>query len=360
MKKVLIIAAALLIGAGASFVPGEPGDQMHVLAIGVDADDGGGYVFSFLAPGESHNGDSDAANTLISVSAESFGRAEAAAGSYLNRKVNVDHAYLILFSREAALRGLAPITAALSNRGVRPLVCAAVTDGRALDSLRAADRAGAQSLPGFLSAFTEKNSRVFPRLSSFYHLYPQFESGARAAVLPYFSGGDTPKWGMAIIKDLTGAAFLGEEDAFLFAAAAGLLPDEYTCADEVAGGKGFGVYLKPRRSPEIDVDVTGSAPEISVRLSFDCRIICPPDGGDERLIAAELERLLERRIGGFLYRTAREYNADVLGIYERIAPKFPTLGALDAYGFYEKYRGSVFRVTVKLSPGDTDFCGAKA
>ena len=398
MKKIflyialLILVFACIFAFTGCYAQSEPSDFTHVLAVGVDMGEDGNYIFSFLAPQESGGENTlSHTNTLISVSAPSFGQAESIANFYNNRIINVTHMYLILFSKEVAQDTIEPIITSIANYNkTRPLVSIGITDGTAADYLKGIDETVTQSLPDFLQTFITNSSRVFAPLESLYRIYPQFESETSALALPLFINDDrteeAPKppstppmqssseiyenaipvssdsdgknteasapldFGMVIIKRFKAVAICGGTDTFYYNVVSGRLPYTYTNIDSITKNANYSIFLKKRAEPVVNINISGDAPKIDIVLEFDNHIITKfgvqPDEVDR--IISDTCVLLENEIEEFLHRTASEYNADIFGFYSNLAPRCLTIEALSNYKWEEKYPYTEFNVTVKI------------
>ena len=331
MKRyIFVVLTALFLLSLAACAPKSPSDCAHALAVGVDAGENGGYIYSFLIP----SGDGGRGR-VVSVSAESLGRALSLAGTEADAKISVSHAYIILISLDAAEGGLSPLSESLSTGGLRPLTPAAVTRAGAAERLLSISESASGNLPDRLETLSRTPASSYaPRVTA-----GDITGGAPALTLPLYDGrgrGD----GAVILKDGAPPRICSRGDALILGAVTGRLPADFINADGIAGD---GVYLRPRRPPRAGVDISGDAPVISVSLFFYCRT----DGRDD---IPHIQKRLEDGVSAFLYRCAKEYKADVFGFSQMIRPRFLTLDALRAYGFENRFPRSRFNVTVSLSP----------
>ena len=393
MKKCILFFVTLILCFlfTGCYAQSEPSDYTHVLAVGVDKGEDGNYIFSFLAPQETGEETLSHTNTLITVSAPSFGQAESIANFYNNRTINVTHLHLILFSKEAALDTLEPVIMSFANyQKLRPLISVGITDGRAADYLKGIDQGVTQPLPDFLQTFVTNSSRIFAPLESLHKLYAQFESKSYALALPLFindtettgsavpsknpplqsaanvsenavavsaSGEDeksevtTPlEFGMVIIKDFKAEATLGGIDTLYYNMVTGRLPYTYTNIDAITKNPDFSIFIKKRSDPVIDIDASTDSPKINITLEFDNYTITGYGAAHKDLDGAlsDAAKVLEAEITDFLYRTSREYNTDIFGFYAKLSPKYKNIDDYAAYDWEIHYPKAEFDVTVKI------------
>ncbi len=110
------------------------------------------------------------------------------------------------------------------------------------------------------------------------------------------------------------------------------------------------VRVEQKRKPKITVDISGNQPNVKCKVylaaSFGSLTGDLVEEEEMSELKAEIESITEEALYNFLKKTSEEYGADIVGIGDRIRPKFLTYADMDAYSWQDNFPHCEYEVDV--------------
>lgn len=384
---VVILIVVFIAAFSSSYLSLSMDNLAYVLAIGIDKASGNNndlqVSFQFSTTSAStESGSTEKAPTIMnSVTASSLSTAINLMNSYMGKELNMSHCKVIIFSEELATEGISDeIYTLINNTQVRPSSNIIVSKCEAKTYIE-------QTSPE-LENLISKYYEIFNNSGKYTGFMPDATIGnffnniicktcEPIAILGGLSK-ETPSGqenlniksnessiegengseniGVAVFKgdELVGelssletVAFLtmkNKVDRFLIS-----IPDP-----EVSGHY-LDISLTPEGSTSVDVDTSTSSPYVKVKAKFSGRIYSMSDNANYLkpsildVISKTCNQYLESVFSAYLYKTSKEFEADING-FGRIAQKnFFTTPEYDSYNWHDTYKNAFFDVKVDTS-----------
>ncbi len=163
----------------------------------------------------------------------------------------------------------------------------------------------------------------------------------------------TQTCGMAIFRDGKMIDECGSVEALLYNILTGdYVMSEISYKNSKTPEEPVTVVQSQRKRPKVSVDIEGERPKIKVNIYLEADLrtlnegyVIEMDIDDfEEQVTAEIKTATEK----FLYKTAREYNSDIIGFGSHIKSKFKTFDEFSAYGWQERYPLAEFDIDVEF------------
>lgn len=113
--------------------------------------------------------------------------------------------------------------------------------------------------------------------------------------------------------------------------------------------------VSPVRNTSIKVNTTSNAPEISVSVYCEAKILTVGENSDYsnsevlKKLSANGEKYLKENIENYLTKTSKELDADIANFSQHAISKFITLNQWDNYDWASKYKNANFNVKVDFN-----------
>ncbi|MBQ6998962.1 MAG: hypothetical protein IJN62_04160 [Clostridia bacterium] len=355
MKKlifVICICVVMLSGCGGK----EIDDMAYVVAIGIDATEGGAYDFTFAIgnPNSINGGGGEDAgggdsNVLIfeTETGESIFSAGDAVSARVGQEINFSHAELLVFSEEVAAGGVDNFIDALTrNLNQRPKLIPAVAVTTAKDTLESINSKFEGNPEKYLKKlFESKDALTLAAIDSRDFLCRTKNPDSGLAV-PRMSVGDSITVGAMSVFD--GDTLAGAFDDVLSYKLLCGMGEDITYDIENSGS----LILNQRVKPTVSVSCY-DVPKISITVNLDASVAsAKPDVAKEDLYSAA-ELSLKGRIFDLLMFSSADMGVDVFGFDKYARANFLTWGKWQEYNWREKYKTAQFSLSVKIKPEKT-------
>ncbi len=397
MKRalLLIISAFLLVGCSRSF---ETNDLAYVVAIGIDKGEEETYDFTLqianpqaISGGSDEKGGEGGKETVsnLTVTAPNIYSAVNIANHIYSKNVSLAHTKLIVVAEEIARgEGLKKLAETIArNEEIRPSTYLSVAKKAAKDYLEKIKPTNEVNPVKYYEVIYESDYSGYIPKHSCRDFYIRSLSTESENVLPlsaameeneekgtqnneydgfeylmknYTAGnievqGDikTQVCGMAVFKDDVMIAEAGAVEAELY----NMLCDRYerseiTYRAEKDADNAVSVIQTLEKSTQIEVEMEGDKPKIKVNLYLEAdlrtvsqRYIIEEEQADfERQVTEQVEDALEK----FLYKTAREYESDIVGFGSYIKKNFNSFDEFEKFDWQEKYKNAEFEANVNF------------
>lgn len=320
-------------------------------------------TFEFLSASPSGESVSETTPVLNSVDCSSITNGINLMSAYLEKKVNLSHCKLIIFSAELAKEGICDEIYSLINEvQIRPSANIVVSKCNTQYYIE-------NSLPS-LESLIPKYYDVFPSSSKYtgYTCNATIGDFFNALVCnscsPYAILGNinessitgtrlSQNIGLAIFKKDELAGELNSIETICFLSIAKKV-DSFLVSipDPQNSNSKLDIYLTPNNSNKIDVSFVNGSPYIKIKLDFSGKIYSMKQGAEYlntdvlNSISNSCCNYLENQFYDYLYKTSSDLKSDIneFGLYA--LSKFPTTTEFDNYNWLDNYKNSVFDVKI--------------
>lgn len=401
LLKALLISALcpiLCLQLSSCFDDREMNELAYVIALGIDTSENGEYNYTFqisnpLAsggggeekPSKEINPDDKSEQketkewtefeiednknqgvTEIVVKAENYSQAVSIVNNIISKRVNLAHIKLIVLSEEVCREGMERHTRFLmSEREIRPGTNIAVAKKSAEYFLKNVNPKLDMSTAKYYELLINDENMTYSDAVELRDFYDKgFGKNQVDGILPlggvsdynksaYFSNNSeenghnlvsgkvnrlanekTEFFGAAVINDMNMVGVLNGEEVKFYKLALGKLEESGIF---LINGKSC--PLKNCRKSRIFVDTDGEAPKITVNLYIET---------ENAENVEEIKDSIEKNIYAVLFKTAKEYGADIFGFSNYAKRNFLTWREFENYGWNEKYKNSDFYVKVDI------------
>lgn len=393
LKKILIfISIILFLTAFSSSYNALSIDKLaYVVAIGIDTSDKNNYSFSFQftnVTSKTETGTSEKSPSIVNtVDAPSISSAINLMNTYIGKRLNLSHCKVIVFSEEIAIEGISSqIYTLMNDTQIRPSANIVVS--------KCSSKYYIENSKPILENLITKYYDVFPR-SSDYTGYT-----ANATIGDFFNklecktcspvailGGmnteniertsdlnenkssstksnestisgkrGSENIGLAVFKDdklvgelnaiecLSFLAINNEVKSFLINIPNSENSEEY-----------IDLYLYPTHPNKITVDIINGSPYIKIKTNYLARIYSINSNNnylDNRVlsnISTSCNSYLESVFSNYLYKTSKEFKADINEFGKYALSEFWTTEEFENYNWLENYKNTIFDIEVNTN-----------
>lgn len=391
-----IVAVFLLCGCDDKV---EPNELAYVVAIGVDKFDSGvDYEYTIQVTNPiairdlSENGSSgDDMISNISVVAPSVFAAVNIANHSYSKRLSLAHTKLVAISEEIAeTEDLQEFCQTLARSlEFRPYTYMSITECSAkeyLENIKLTNEVNpvqyyssifdsdfSSHIPKtsirnfYINSMTPEKNSVLPlsnikaeygdtkiNLNGFEYLMKDYLAGEVEAVGKEV----TQNCGMAVFKGGKMVAKAGMVEAEIYNLLMGdFAQSEITFYDKNEPKKPVTLILSERKKPKIRVELPSDAPRVYIRLFLDAEIRAVSVGNliekNTNQFEEQIERDIKNTIEEFLYKTATEYESDIIGFGSYAKRYFKDFDEFTKFDWQEKYKNAEFlcEVDFKLKRG---------
>lgn len=165
---------------------------------------------------------------------------------------------------------------------------------------------------------------------------------------------ETQTCGMAIFRDGKMIDECGGVEALLYNILTGdYVMSEISYRNSKTPDEPVTVIQSQRKKPKVSVDIKGEKPKIKVKLYLEADLrtlnegyVIEMDIDDfEQQVSAEIKAAAEK----FLYKTAAEYQSDIIGFGSHIKRHFKSFDEFESYGWQDRYPEAQFEVDVEFA-----------
>lgn len=345
MKKMFLgISAVLLMLLSCScYDSTEVDDMIYILAIGIDDSENGykQYTLQSAVPLNISSGietgftSSEKSVTLqnIKVSAENLYAAIDAANQKVTKEINIAHCKLILFSKSLAEKSIeSEVKSVIENPDMRPTVLVAVSESTAEDYLNNISSPFELNPARYYDMVFDKD---YSPQSFSAHLY-DFEKSDVVSV-PLI--GTDNHISTSVIKHFVQVGTLDNDETI----ALNILTGDYKNGYLTISAAMPAVNLSQDNYPNIHIDIS-SETVVTVNLSFyGTPTATIPDSNK---FDNEVIKYIKGSCEKLLYKSAKEFNADIANIGRHIRMKFITEQDLEKFNWGKNYKDVRFIVNV--------------
>ncbi len=387
---IVLITIVLVMAFSSSYTSFSIDNLAFVIAIGIDTGDNDGNLkvsFQIAKPSSASQGSStqDETSIINTVETSSIYTAINLMNSYIGKELNLSHCKLVVFSEEVATNGISnEIYTLINDVQIRPSTNIIVSKTDAKYYI--------ESSKPSLETLPTKYYEIFPNSSK----YTGYTSNATIGDFfngltcntcePYAILGGTIDSNIDNLKDYSSSDPLnagnvksnetsisgkrGAENIGLAVFKGDKLVGELTAMETVCFSlmrnnvNGFlitipdpmddesyiDLYLFPAKDTKGNVDIINGTPYITVDCKFNGRIYSMKKDSryldntvlDE--ISKTASKYIELQISNYLYKTSKDFKADINGFAKYVLRKFTTLDEFERYNWIQNYENSFFTV----------------
>ena len=366
-------------------------DLAYVTALGLDISDNNvlSLTFQISIPGSSsESGSSQSSKTEnTTVQCSSIDNGISLVNSYISKQINLSHCKAIVFSEKIAAGGIGAYIETLSNNvEIRPDCNVIISRCTAKDfienatpsietltaryyevAIKSSEYTGYTTSTEFATFINDvqnsfiQGSAILGGINTGNNsvdeaLYVGIDGSYKANESPIDDVNNVETFGTAVFHDdkLVGE-LSGFETICLLLISNKIqsctisVPSPFKYADEID------LFIREDKTPKIRVDMVNGTPHIFVDLFLEAHGLTLNDSvdytslGDVELLERSSEQFVEMQVSNFLYKTAKEFNSDVVGFGKYALNKYLTWDEWEDANWNENYRNSFFSVSVHVS-----------
>ena len=342
----------------------------YIVAIGIDSGKDNSYILSVqIAKNENSSSDSSSSQSsdyaIYQVECSTFENGISILNNYLNKTINLSHCSAIVFSEKISRAGIGNIINSLaSNDEIRPSAYILISNKTAYDVLDKVSNSG----ENFSSRFYEYiiNSADYTGYSdkmSFEEFAMKINSPIEdcTAIYTHVDDKNVQNAGLAIFKNdkMIGNTSVLDSISQLILTnelkeSLITIPSPFNTNDYID------LEIKLNKNSKINVDIINDTPFISFNVFLHANIKTSGKNFDYtnneniKILNYYGEKYIEKMILNYLYKTAKEYNSDIIGFQKSFSKKCLTTSELKKYKFDKVFKDSFFNANVNLKIESTN------
>lgn len=393
MKKILIfiIIILFLTAFSASYNALSIDKLAYVVAIAIDTSTNNNYTISFqftnmTSPTES--GTSEKSPSIVnSVEASSIGSAINLMNTYIDKRLNLSHCKVIVFSEDIANKGISDLVYTLMNDNqIRPSAYIVISKCNAKYYIENSKPQLDNLITKYYDIFpTSSNYTSYTTDSTIGEFFNKLksETSEPTAILGGMNNENPDKTtipnenkdsnniankstisgqrgseniGVAVFKD---DKMIGELNALECLSYLNMtnhskgffisIPNPEDSNDNID------LYLSPTNTTQINVEIINGTPYIHVKATYSGHITSI--NSDSKYLDSDVlvsiskscNSYLESTFSNYLYKTSREFKSDINGFGKNVLNKFWTTQEFNDYNWKSNYKESYFDVKVDTS-----------
>ena len=369
-------------------------DLAYAIAIGIDVGETNEYkvTFEFIKPlptGESGAGETSP-TVINSVEANSLDAAINLMNTYVSKEINLSHCKIILLSETLASNGISRILYSLINKvQIRPDVNLVVSKCLAKEFIEQAQpnlenlvAKYFETLP-ISSEYTGYTANI--KLDTFFNQFSSItceptamlgaintseqakldtDSGFSTEKTTQSKAGNTPlsntsaseMMGLAVFK---GDKLVGELTAKETMCHLLICNELESCNISIPNPEdskqSIDLYVYNKSKPKIKVQILNGSPFINLKMDLEAKILSFDDTSKymkkEQLeaISNSANQYIQKIISDYLYKTSKEFYADIDDFGKYVACLFKTSQDFEEYNWLENYRNAFFDISVNTN-----------
>lgn len=388
---ILILVIIFMIWFNGNYSVQSIDDLAYAIAIGIDVGKTNEYkiTFEFIkATSSSEGGSSETSPTIInSVEANSLDAAINLMNTYVSKEINLSHCKTIVISESLASNGISRILYSLINKvQIRPDVNLVISKCLAKEFIEQAQPNLENLVAKYFetipisSEYTGYTANV--KLDTFFNQFSSItceptamlgaistsdkakldtDSGfstektteSQAGNTPLANTGTSEMMGLAVFKGdkLVGELTAKETMCHL------LIQDEVeSCNISIPNPQdskeSIDLYVYNKSKPKINVQLVNGTPFIEIDMNLEAKILSYDDTASymekEQLesISNSANEYIKKIISEYLYKTSKEFYADIDSFGKYAAKLFTTTQEFEEYNWLENYRNAFFDISV--------------
>ena len=328
------------------------------------------------------------ASTVISVDCSSIDSGISLINSYISKKVNLSHCKAIIFSEEFAYTGVSDVVYTLvSNVEVRPDCNVIISRCNASDFLEqskpifesnpahyyelilnSTEYSGYVSdiyLYDFYSAILSTTSEACAILSGINTEETHWQDSNNTESLDgNYKAGQTPIKSKNNVEVIGTAAFVGDKlvgelnnvETLCYLIITNTLESAtVTVPNPFNFDSNISVYISLNKNTKNNVSIINGYPyiECSVDITGNVQSMDPSidlnSSEDIEILNSYVNTYLEDLLNSYLYKTSKEFKADISGFGKYLLPKYNTWNEWKDFDWLNNYQNSFFKATVKTN-----------
>ena len=187
------------------------------------------------------------------------------------------------------------------------------------------------------------------RTGSFSYMIPDYFPGD----FPTKTHSKTESIGMALFSQHRMTGKMGGVDCEIYNILTGQSMSAYIPYKVKNSEKAVTVRVNRDRMPKINIDVSGDAPKIKIKVELDGEITSVPynypEGENMDIMTNDITEATKRSIEDFLYKTSRLYQNDICEFGGYAKRKFLTNDKFAEYDWKNKYKNAEFDVRISFN-----------
>lgn len=399
IKYVILIVFVLCIAIpfSGSYSVQSIDDLAYLIVLGIDVGETNTYkvTFQFTMPNSS-GGDSPSSETaptiINSVDAPTLDSAINLMNTYVSKEINLSHCKAVVISEDLAKKGISNITYNLMNKvQIRPSCNIIISKSTAKDFIEnvnpslenliakfyeisptSSEYTGYTSdakigsffnelactacdpiaMLGFVDTKDSKGSTNFTTQTS----SSTSSSGSSDSGSSDSSGKNSEIMGLAVFKSDKLVGELTPDETLYHSLIVNDIESCYVSIPQSETKKEpLTLFVYNKKNPKIKVEIINNSPLIHLELNLEAKVLSVDNSSvnmsEEKIaeISAMANQYLKTEITKFLYKTSKEYKADINHFGKYAFPLFYTTSEFKKYNWLDNYQNSFFDVKINTN-----------
>lgn len=334
----------------------------YIVALGIDKSQTSKISLSIQiakTSNSSENASSQSSESKIyTVDCASIDSGISILNNYLNKKINLSHCSVFIFSEEIAKSGLLEYINSLSNNPeIKSNSNIIISSTTAIDVLNNVSNTG-ESFSSRLYEYiiTSSNYTGYTRSCEFSEFLSKINTPNTPALAIYAKvNNDTiQNDGLAVFKYGKMLGTLSPLDTISHLIIDGKLD---TCIISIVENNNenslIDLEISQNIEPTIDINLTNNIPYISINIELNANISSSGKTFDYTTekniqnVENTTNKYITNLLTSYLYKSSKEYNADLIGFGNKLSTKYLTLDDFQNIHWNNIFKNSIYNVNVK-------------
>lgn len=371
IKKIFILILIIIFvySFSASYSSLSIDNLAFTIALGIDKSDTNNLkvTFEFILPSASNEGSADMTPIFISVDCSSITNGINMVNAYLDKKVNLSHCKIIVFSEEIAKEGISDEVYSLINEvQIRPSAHIAVSKCDAKYYLENSEPSLESLIPKYYESFPNTSKYTgevsdatigdFLNCLTCIGCEPHAILGSLEIPEIKTDGNQySSNIGTAVFKSDKLVGELDEIDTICFLSIENKV-DTFLISvpDPEDSNSKIDIYLTPNKSPKINVSIIDNSPYIELDFNFSGKVYSMSENShyldDEIIKSIEVSSssYLKKKFYNYLYKTSTTFKSDINGFGRYSYSEFLTTKDFNNFNWLDNYKNSSFNVNTNV------------
>lgn len=336
-------------------------DFYYIVALGIDKSEKSNLSLSIQIAKSSTSSEGASSQSseykIYTVDCSSIDSGISILNNYLNKKINLSHCSVIVFSEELAREGLAEYVNTLANNPeIKANSDLIISSGTALDVLNKVANTGenfSSRLYEYILTSTQYTGYTLDcTFSNFFSKINTSETQA-TAIYTKVDEDNIQNFGAAVFKDDVMVGTLTPLDTISHLIITGKLDScTITVENPFAENSLIDLDLYKIVRPNMDINVIDNTPYINIDVELNANISSSGKSFDYtnkdniKQVEESANNFITNMLKSYLYKISKKYDSDILGLGGILSIKYLTSDDYDKIHWNEIFKDSVFNINV--------------
>ena len=336
-------------------------DFYYIVALGIDKSEKSNLSLSIQIAKTSNSSEGASSQSseykIYTVNCDTIDSGISILNNYLNKKINLSHCSVIVFSEELAKQGISEYINTLANNPeIKANTDFIISSGTALDVLNKVSNSGenfsSRLYEYILTSAQYTGYTIKCKFSDFFSKINTTDTQATAIYIQ-IDNDNIQNYGIAVFKKDIMVGILSPLDTISHLIISGKL-DSCTISVEnpFIENSLIDLNLQQLVSPEIDINIINNTPYIDTDIELKANISSAGKNFDYtkqdniKQVQAVANNFITNILKSYLYKISADYNSDIIGFGGILSEKYLTSDNYEKIHWNEIFKDSVFNVNV--------------